>query len=130
MKLADLPTEVVARIQSLNYDRILEKHEGPWRWADEFRYGKPEILLLDGRDVLLPIEQEQHPHITLLRSIVSSDGRTLTLFLKDTTYTGGSEDDWLDAGRLAICERLPETDIYVATVYHEWFIIENRNLLG
>jgi len=130
MKLADLPVEMVVRIQSLNYDRILEKHEGPGHWADEFSYGKPEILLLDGRNVLLPVEQEQHPNITLLRSIVSSDERTLTLFLKDTTYTDGSENDWLDAGRLAICERLPGTEVYVATVYHEWFIIENRILLG
>jgi hypothetical protein len=130
MKLTEIPSDAIARIQSLRYDSILEKHEGPWRWADELEFGAPELLRLDGRHVLLPVEQVHHPNITLLRAIVSHDEKTLTLFLKDSTYSDGDAYEWLYAGRLAICERLPGTSVYVATVYHEWFIIENRSLVS
>jgi hypothetical protein len=46
----------------------------------------------------------------------------LTIFLRDTTY--GQE--WYDAGFLAVCERLPGEDFYLATVYHAWFIFQNE----
>jgi hypothetical protein len=84
MKLADLAPEVLAEIRRYRYDRIIEKHEGPERWDWALDYA--DFLTLAGRDVLLPIEREQHPNVTLLRAIVSDDGEVLTLFLRDTTY--------------------------------------------
>ena len=38
-----------------------------------------------------------------------------------------SDPEWeyFEAGRLAICEKIPGENFYVATVYHEWFVIEN-----
>lgn len=128
MKLADVSPAIIEKIKTFRYDRILEKHEGPERWASVLEYYDPEFMLIDGRDVLLPIEGEQHPNISVLRSIVSVDGRTLTLFLKDVTYNPGGDMEMFYTGRIAICEKMAGTEFYLTTVYHEWFIVENAGL--
>jgi hypothetical protein len=124
MKFADLSPEIVERIKTLRYDNFIEKHEGPESWEADLRYGNPEFIEFDGRHVLLPVDGENLPNISLLRLIVSEDGNTLTLFLKDTSYY----DDNFFSGRLAICEKMRGTDFYIAIVYHEWFIVENKDL--
>ncbi len=121
MQLTDLPPEVLEQIRRYRYDRIVQKHEGPERWEAVLEFYEPELLTLAGRDVLLPVPRESHPSITLLRAIVSDDGAVLTLFLRDTSR--GQE--WYDSGFLAICERFPGQDFYLATVYHEWFVFDN-----
>ena len=121
MKLAELAPAVLEKIRRYRYDRILEKHEGPERWESVLEYYDPEFLELAGRAVLLPVSRDQHPNITLLRGIVSDDGTALTLFLRDTTYG----QDWYDSGFLAFCEKLPGQEFFLATVYHEWFVVEN-----
>jgi len=123
--MLDLTPEAIERIKALRYDRLLEKHEGPERWASQFQYGDPEFMIIENHAVLLPIEREQQPNITALRVIVSEDSKILTLFLKDTTYTNDLQWEWLESGRLAICEKMSGENFYVATVYHEWFIVEN-----
>ncbi|MCC7449777.1 MAG: hypothetical protein IT324_20320 [Anaerolineae bacterium] len=128
MKLADLSPAVIERINSFRYDHIGEKHEGPERWSAVLEYYEPEFMQIDGYDVLLPIEGERHANITILRCILSADGQTLTLFLKDTTYNPAPEYEMFYTGRLAICEKMAGTDFYIATVYHEWFIVENAGL--
>src|SRR6266568_4487523 len=125
MKLSDLPSEVIERIKSYRYDQILEKHEGPENWASVLRYFEPEFLRLSGYDVLLPVSRRQHPNIQMLRCIVGDGGKTLTLFLRDTTYTSSPQDEMFDAGRIAICDRFEDQGFYLTIVYHEWFIIEN-----
>jgi hypothetical protein len=30
-----------------------------------------------------------------------------------------------EAGFIAVCEKFPEEDFFVATLYHEWFIVDN-----
>lgn len=89
-------------------------------------YYEPEFMRIGEFDVLLPVEQRHHPHITVLRQVLSTDSDVLTLFLRDTTYVSGSDFEMFEAGRLAICERMDE--FYIATVYHEWFIVENEGL--
>jgi hypothetical protein len=103
----------------------LEKDEGPWDWEGDFRYSNPEFIMAEGQPVLLPIDRDQHANITILRVVVSEDGKTLTVFLKDTTYVSDPESEYFDAGCLAICELIPGEPSYVATVYHEWMIVEN-----
>ena len=120
MRLADLPPELRARLEHVRYDRIIEKHEGPEQWSGVLRYAEPEFLEVDGKPVLLPIDAEHHPNLTILRAIPSADGRVLTIFLRDTTY--GQE--WYDSGFMAVCEDLFGAGFYVATVYHEWFVVE------
>ncbi len=128
MKLADLPASVIEQIKTYRYDSILEKHEGPWKWSSVLEYYEPELLLIDAHYILLPVSGEDHPHLTVLRSILSADGKTLTLFLKDTTYVSDPQHEWIEAGRLAICEKVPHSEFYIATVYHEWFILDNEGL--
>ncbi len=125
MKLADLSSETLAKIRSVRWDRIIEKHEGPEDWESVLEYSEPEFLIVEGQPVLLPVDKARHPNITLLRSIFSTDGRSLTLFLQDTTY--GSE--WYEAGYLAVCDKVADESFFLAVVYHEWFVIEPSPVL-
>jgi hypothetical protein len=129
MEVANLSPEILAKIKVIKWDRIIEKHEGPESWASVLEYYDPEFLEIEGRWILLPIGREQHQNISILRTIWSEDGNSLTLFLKDTTY----DDDPFCSGYLAVCDhifdvalrdRLQDEQFYVAIVYHEWFIIE------
>ena len=126
MRLADLPPELRPRLEHVSDDPIGEKHEGPEQWSGTLRYAEPELLDLDGRSVLLPIDAEHHPNVTILRTVPSADGRVLTIFLRDTTY--GHE--WFDSGFMAVCEDLFGTGLYVVTVYHEWFVVEQPAEVG
>jgi hypothetical protein len=121
MGVKDLSAAVVDRIKQLRYDRIIEKHEGPEEGAWALEEG-PEFLSADGRLVLLPVPATNHPNITVLRCIVGDGGDTLTLFLKDTTYVPDGSREALFAGFLAVCDRLPGEEFFVALVYHEWFM--------
>jgi hypothetical protein len=126
MKLADLSQETLEKIKTVRWDRIIEKHEGPEDWESVLRWYEPEFLSIDDRPVLLPVERDHHPNITILRSIWSADGNVLTLFLKDTTHYG---DDPFSAGFMAVCEKVAGEAFFLATVYHEWFIIERSAIL-
>lgn len=125
MKLAELSPEALDKIKTVRWDRIIEKHEGPERWESVLRYYEPEFLMVEGHPVLLPVEQSRHANIMILRTILSADGRSLTLFLQDTTY--GS--DWYEAGYMAVCDKVAGEDFFLAVLYHEWFIIEPNPVL-
>jgi hypothetical protein len=121
MRLKDLSSEVLTRLKRLRYDSIVEKHEGPENWSSILEFYKPEFLNVDGRWVLLPVPSSHHSKMAILRSIVGDGGDSLTLFLKDTTYVRDPEDEAFFSGFVAICDRLPGEDFFVAIVYHEWF---------
>ena len=123
MKLADLRAETIEKIKTYRFDRMVEKHEGPEDWEAFFRYYNLEFLQLNGHDVLLPLDREHHPNIGLIRCIESTDGQSLTIFLKDITYG----DDPFSAGFLAVCDRLPGENFFMALVYHESFIVDELN---
>ena len=106
MKLADLRPETLGRIRRLRYDRIIEKHEGPECWSSVLEYYGTDFLMVDGRHVLLPVPGEQLPNVVVLRCIVSADGQSLTLFLKDRTFVDNPVDETF-AGRVAICDKMP-----------------------
>ena len=124
MKLAGLDRQVIGKIGRMRYDRIIEKHEGPERWQSLLEHGRPDFLPVDGKWVLLPVEQAHHKNITILRSFEDRQGQMLTLFLKDTTWTTRPQDEWFSAGFAAICQKPADEDFYVAILYHEWFIME------
>lgn len=128
MRFSDLSTNALDKIKTYRWDRFIEKHEGPETWASVLKYRQPEFMDTDGYQVLLPVDQEQHANITVLRSIVSQDEQSLTLFLKDTTYFEESDDPQMEmfyAGFVAICDKVPGEAFYLAIFYHEWYIIEN-----
>jgi hypothetical protein len=126
-KLSDLSPDVLQRLRSFRWDRIIEKHEGPEDWERVFSYMNPEFIRIDGRDVLLPVDREHHPNIMVLRCIVSDDGQNLTLFLKDTTLVSDPRWEHFLAGFVAVCDRFPGEDFFVAIMYHECFIIEKES---
>ncbi|SRR5258708_1745916 len=128
MKLAEVPPQILERLKTLCYDRIIEKHEGPFGWSWVLEDYETEFISIDGRDVLLPIESEQLPNIEILRCVVSNDEKTLTIFLMDRTFVSDPKYEKFDAGRLAICQKVAGMEFYIAVVYHEWFVVENQGL--
>jgi hypothetical protein len=78
-------------------------------------------FFIDGFDVLFPIDKQNHANVTIDRCIESKDGKTLTIFLHDRTYDT-DRDMVMLAGRLAVCEKVPEQDWFIAIVYHECWI--------
>lgn len=128
MKVAHLSDQVLKKIRRLRYDRIIEKHEGPFDWKDELKYGSPEFMNIEGHAVLLPVDRKQHRNITTLRCIVSERQQSLTIFLKDTTFIDDPECAFFQAGFVAICDRVPREDFFVTVLYHEWFVVENKTL--
>ena len=129
MKVTDLPADVQARITAVAYDEIFEKHEGPFDYSDCVKYGRAELMQIEGRPVLLPVYEENIPHIEIIRSILSHDGNSMTIFLCDRTYSSDNDEtgydpasEWSWSGHVAVCDRLPGTEIFVATVYHDWYI--------
>ena len=123
MKLRDLTSEQLDKLFSYRYDRIVEKHEGPWHWESMLKYQNPDFLAIEGYDVLLPLDKKHHPNISILRCIAPKSEDILTIFLKDTTSYSG-----IDTGLLAVCERVPGETWFLATVYHEWYLTEYRKL--
>ncbi len=117
--LSKLSPEQREKLCAYRYDWFVEKHEGPWDWEGMLRFQHPEFLSVEGYDVLLPLDITHHPNITILRCFPSRDEDVLTVFLKDTTHYSG-----VDAGFLAICERVRDEHWYVTIVYHEWYLLE------
>ena len=99
----------------------MEQHEGSEDWEAFFRYYALEFLQLDGHDVLLLLDRECHSNIGLLRCIESAARQSLTILLKNITYGDGS----FSARFLAVYDRLPRENFFLAIVYHEWFIIDD-----
>ncbi|MBI4769173.1 MAG: hypothetical protein HY784_01855 [Chloroflexi bacterium] len=125
MKLSTLSPHTVEKIKAYRWDRIIEKHEGPEDWDSVLEFYQPEFMVINGYDVLLPVEQARHPNITILRCIPGKDEQVLTLFLKDTTYMDDPELEAFYTGFVAVCEKVAGEEFFIATLYHEWFIIQN-----
>ncbi|MBV9864781.1 MAG: hypothetical protein JO316_05495 [Abitibacteriaceae bacterium] len=129
LSLKNLSAQTSAKIKLYRWDRIIEKHEGPWDWKSTLRYEKIDFIEVHGYNVLLPVGPKHYKNITILRSSISKDEQTLVIFLKDTTYVENVNDEMFNAGFIAICDKFPSEDFYIATVYHEWFIIDNNEQL-
>lgn len=146
MKVKELSPTTLATLKNKRYDRIVEKHEGPetWDWQlprSEERIQKlkevyqgshydfsmdnhAEFIQLAGVDILLPIGSNHHANLTFLHYFFSEDRQKIVLYIKDTTY----EDDAFGAGFVAICEKYLNEPFYIATLYHEWYIIDYDSL--
>ena len=142
MKIKDVSPTILAALKDKRYDRIVEKHEGPetWDWQlppsearvqemksmyqgsgyDFSEDSHAEFLQIAGVDVLLPIGSDHHENVTILHHFFSEDRQKIVLYIKDTTY----DDDMFSAGFVAICDKYPTEPFYIATFYHEWFIID------
>ena len=141
MTVKDLSPNLLETLKKTRYDRIVEKHEGPetwdWQLPDEARkermkemYGDSDMdfnldahvdfLEIGGVQVLLPVNNDHHENMTFLHHFFSEDRQKLVLYIKDTTY----DDDAFSAGFVAICDKYPNESFYLATFYHEWYIID------
>lgn len=83
MKLEEISPEILEKIRTYRWDRIIEKHEGPETWNYLLDSKSVEFLQIDGYVVLLPIDKEHHPNMSILRCIVSEDHRVLPAKLLD-----------------------------------------------
>ena len=119
MTVSSLSDESLNKIRAHQRDRIIEKHEGPEDWDFVMDHYDPEFLTIFGCSVLLPIKQNQYPNITILRSIVSEDGSSLSIFLKDTAYYPDAVDALFWTSRMAACDRIAGEDFFIAILYHD-----------
>jgi hypothetical protein len=142
MKIKELSPAILAELKDKRYDRIVEKHEGPqtWDWQlppskervqkmkemyqhsgyDFSEDNHAEFMQIAGVEVLLPIGSDHHENVTILHHFFSEDRQKIVLYIKDTTYDEGM----FDAGFIAICDKYSTESFYIATMYHEWFIID------
>lgn len=142
MQVKDLSPATIAAIKETRYDRIIEKHEGPETWKYQLDYDDPhtkelvemyrragseyepspdaEFLQIGGADVLLPVSADHHSNMTILHHFFSEDRSKMVLYIKDTTY----DDSAFGAGFVAICDKFPGHEFYLASFYHEWFILD------
>ena len=127
MKFSELSDKVLERLKQRQYDLILQKHEGGWTWESIIKHNECEFIKAGEHFVLLPIYSESYPHIKILRVVESVDGKTLTIFLKDTTFVEDRKREFFDAGFVAVCDKFEGEDFFTAILYHEWFMIENLN---
>ena len=67
MKLEELSPETLEKIRAYRWDRIIEKHEGPWTWDYLLESKTVEFFQMDGYEVLLPIDKEHHRYGHLCR---------------------------------------------------------------
>jgi hypothetical protein len=146
MKIKELSPAILSVLKNKRYDRIVEKHEGPESWDWQLPYDAERIealksmyknsdiedsvsdhadfIQIDNVDVLLPVGSDHHPNITILHHFFSENRQKIVLYIKDTTYDDGI---W-GAGFIAICDKYPYESFYVATLYHEWYIIDYDSL--
>ena len=135
MEIENISQQTRDKILPMRYDRIVEKHEGPFTWKSALgsheldeRLMKlfpehdptaetPQFFKIGSYDVLLPIGRKHHPNITILHYFLSQDLSKMVIYLKDTTFY---EDD----GYMAICDWISPENLFIATIYHEWFIID------
>jgi hypothetical protein len=120
ISINDLDEEAVTRIGSFRCDCLVEQHEGPWTWQRLVQDNAVDFVSIRGWNVLLPVGREHHASLEPVRCIFSEDAETMTLFLRDMTCDAGLSSD-----RLAVCERFPGEDWYIAVFYHEWTLIDN-----
>jgi hypothetical protein len=142
MKIKELSPTILAELKDKRYDRIVEKHEGPQTWDWQLPPSKErvqkmkemykhsgydfseddhaEFMQIAGVEVLLPIGADHHENVTILHHFFSEDRQKIVLYIKDTTYDEGM----FGAGFIAICDKYPTASFYIATMYHEWFIID------
>jgi hypothetical protein len=112
MRLSDLTPAGLARLKQIRFDMIIEKREGPEEWDGWRLQAGPEgceVTTLGGFDVLLPVPQKHHAAIALVSApAVSSDGRTLTLFLADRSYGHDDESYSQHAGTCTLLVTRPQ----------------------
>lgn len=129
--------ETRKKISNSWFDRMIEKHEGPFNWeylldrspeTDEMMHKFysdydpiahiPEFMDIEGVFfVLLPRGRKHNANLKILHYFFSQDSKKVVIYLTDSTF---EENE----GFLAICDLFEPENFYVANVYHEWFITQ------
>lgn len=112
-----LPDDLRPLLASYHVDMLVEKHEG---WGDRYATDpNTRIALIGEYKVVLPIWYRRESKINILQIAPSTDGNMLTIYLLDSSYI---END----GFVAIAEKIPDTDIYVAVIFHNSFWVAEQ----
>src|SRR5438270_12796119 len=113
----DLNSDAVANLKAYRCDYYTEMHEGGPSWADLLRYRAAAFLVVDGRQILLPLHEEQLPKLELLRRIWGDGGQALILFLRYSAAYRDWEDEQFSLGFVVVCVGVPGEDFLVAIHY-------------
>lgn len=122
--VAQAATEQKRWLYGLTYERadslVINNRWSGWVGNDK---DSADFFRWAGRDVLLPVEAEHHPHLRVVQSALSVDETLLFLLVKDVTFAAEHGFDVDDAwvAHLAVCVRAPG-NWYVAVLYHETLV--------
>jgi hypothetical protein len=112
IKTIALPEDLRPLLEHYHVDMLVEKHEG---WGNRYaRDPNTQIALIGDFKVILPIWHRRESKIDVFKIAPSTDGLLLTIYLLDSTYI---EQD----GFVVIAEKIPNTDVYVAVIFHNSF---------
>ncbi|MGB0931860.1 MAG: hypothetical protein ACPGVB_13845 [Chitinophagales bacterium] len=114
--LKQLSEETKEKISQYRYDYFVEKHEGPWSWADALEYERLCFILVDNQFVLLPLPSENASNITILQHYYSENRTRLIVHLQDTTWYDSNHEAYL-----CIAEQIEGEDFYLCTLYHTYY---------
>jgi hypothetical protein len=140
--ISDIPTETLNAIKKLRYDRILEKHEGPWTWESALKYDNACIVQFKNKNqtfveftVLMPFPEHHKAQIKTVFCADAEHEGVKTIFFTCPSLAGYDETEtnlqW--CGFCAVCREIsiPGTDwlenaapFYVTVLLHETFLIE------
>jgi hypothetical protein len=115
IRLEDLDGETLERIWSSPIDFFADDREESLTWADFPGGQSVDFVAVRGMNVLLPLRGDDLELLEIQSLILSDDRESLILILKD----GGSETGrpW---DRMALCERFPGEEWYIAVLYRDW----------
>lgn len=114
--LKQLSEQTKEKIAQYRYDYFVEKHEGPWSWADALEYERLCFIMVDNQFVLLPLPSENASNITVLQYYYSEDKNRLIVHLQDTTWYDSDFEAYL-----CIAERVEGEDFYLCRFYHTYY---------
>jgi hypothetical protein len=140
--ISDIPTEILNTIKKLRYDRILEKHEGPWTWESALKYDNACIVHFKDKNetfveftVLMPFPEHHKAQIKMVLCADAEHEEVKTIFFTCPSLAGYDETEtnlqW--CGFCAVCREVSipgagwfenAAPFYVTVLLHETFLIE------
>ena len=108
--MTKLPEEIRDIARNYRQDVLIEKHESYFPWRYEHR--ELVAISIENEKVLLPYDEDELPKIEILYSFSNVEKTVMTVFLTDRRF------DKEGYHYVAIVERIPDRDIFIATLFH------------
>lgn len=113
--------DVRRRFGAWRIDTLLEKHELYMRWNDLL--SDPDsvsLLTIRGQEMLIPYSPAERDRYVVVRAALDPIGELATVFLAREPQQADNAWEW-EEGVVLIGRKVPETELYVTVVWHDWY---------